>query len=67
MSGAKRQRHSAGCGDDLHVTADEASPFFVLRVRRDHIVDDSLEVISKSSVAEILKPVKVVFEGEPCS
>jgi hypothetical protein len=36
----------------------------VLVVRRDHLVADALEEIASQTKSDLLKPVKVVFEGE---
>uniref|UniRef100_A0A7S4BN04 HECT-type E3 ubiquitin transferase n=1 Tax=Chrysotila carterae TaxID=13221 RepID=A0A7S4BN04_CHRCT len=41
------------------------SPFFVLTVRRDHLVDDTLDALACSVIGNLLKPLRVVFEGEP--
>ena len=39
--------------------------FFVLRVRRDELINDTLEAVAEQSVQTLLKPLRVVFEGEP--
>ncbi len=38
--------------------------YLVLVVRRDHLVADALEEIASQTKSDLLKPVKVVFEGE---
>lgn len=41
------------------------SPYFVLEVRREHIVEDSLTKLTQAGNRELLKrPLKVKFQGE---
>ncbi|KAJ6243875.1 hypothetical protein M0813_21663 [Anaeramoeba flamelloides] len=40
------------------------SPYFVLIVRRDHLVQDSVNSILRASKNDLKKKLKVVFEGE---
>ena len=41
-----------------------AIPYFVLRVRRTHVVEDALQAISSRPAEELQKPLKVKFVGE---
>jgi len=41
------------------------SPFLILRIRRSHLVEDSLDALAAQSVQSLLRPLRVVFEGEP--
>lgn len=40
------------------------SPYLVFQVRRDHIVEDSLEALQRASAADLRKPLRVAFAGE---
>jgi len=44
---------------------DPASPFLILRVRRAFLVDDALDALAHQSRRSLLRPLRVVFEGEP--
>jgi hypothetical protein len=44
---------------------DASSPFLILRVRRSHLVEDSLGALASATPLGLLKPLRVVFEGEP--
>ena len=44
--------------------ASELTPYMILRVRRDHIVRDSLQQLQRMSDMDLRKPLKVKFEGE---
>jgi len=44
---------------------DESSPYLILRVRRSHLVEDSLDALAQQTVSSLLKPLRVIFEGEP--
>ena len=44
---------------------DPNSPFLILRVRRAHLVEDSLDVLARQTTTSLLKPLRVIFEGEP--
>eukprot|EP00928_Gymnodinium_smaydae_P011294 TRINITY_DN14186_c0_g2_i1.p1 TRINITY_DN14186_c0_g2~~TRINITY_DN14186_c0_g2_i1.p1 ORF type:complete len:916 (+),score=214.72 TRINITY_DN14186_c0_g2_i1:75-2822(+) len=41
------------------------NPYLVLKVRRDNLVQDTLQTLSSLPPAEYRKKLKVVFEGEP--
>ncbi|KAA0152091.1 hypothetical protein FNF29_04205 [Cafeteria roenbergensis] len=48
-----------------HTSDDLASPFFVLEVRRDAIVEDTLRrIVNASPKWQLLKPLRVKFAGE---
>lgn len=40
------------------------SPYLVFQVRRDHIVEDSLDALQRASAADLRKPLRVAFAGE---
>jgi len=40
-------------------------PFFLLTVRRQHLLQDALQQLSLADPLQLKKPLKVVFEGEP--
>lgn len=40
------------------------APYFVLRIRRDHLLHDTLVQISSASPQDVQKPLKIVFAGE---
>lgn len=44
---------------------EKINPYFVLEVRRGHLVEDTLRAIASSSVRLLLRPLKVFFVGEP--
>jgi hypothetical protein len=44
---------------------DPASPFLILRVRRAFLVDDALDALAHQSRRSLLRPLRVVFDGEP--
>ena len=44
---------------------DPASPYLILRVRRSCLVDDTLNALAQQSRKSLLRPLRVVFEGEP--
>lgn len=39
-------------------------PYLILRVRRDHVVEDAMRIIAQSPKEDLKKPLKVVFQGE---
>ena len=41
------------------------SPYLILRVRRSHLVADTLDVLAEQTAQSLLRPLKVIFEGEP--
>jgi len=45
-------------------TVTRTSPYLVIRVRRDHLVQDALEQLQRKSSSELKKPLKVQFVGE---
>lgn len=68
LSGGAEERGAAcgGTSGAANSPADEsASPYLILRVRRSHLVEDSLGALALATPLELLKPVRVVFEGEP--
>jgi hypothetical protein len=34
-------------------------------VRRSHLVEDSLDALAQQTTSSLLKPLRVIFEGEP--
>lgn len=42
----------------------DMSPYLILRIRRSHILEDTLKYINNSQL-NLKKPLKVMFEGEP--
>ena len=63
----RRRRENKSVPDDSQPPAapDPKSPFLILRVRRSHLVEDSLDALAQQTTASLLKPLRVVFEGEP--
>ena len=41
------------------------SPFFEISVRRDHILEDALNVLLRAKKNDLTKPLRVAFENEP--
>ncbi len=39
-------------------------PYLILRVRRSHIIQDTMGQLARAPAADLKKPLKVVFEGE---
>lgn len=63
------QRQSMGLGNVFMVAghglvAMPTSPWFVLRVRRENLLGDALAHIAAAPAGDLMKPLKVVFEGE---
>lgn len=48
----------------LSLFSEHVVPFFVLRVHREHILLSALNGLSNAPVQELMKPLRVVFEGE---
>ena len=44
---------------------DTKSPYLILRVRRSHLIEDSLDALAAQTVQSLLRPLRVIFEGEP--
>jgi len=44
---------------------DPASPYLILRVRRDNLIEDTLDVLACQSLPSLFRPLRVIFEGEP--
>ena len=74
----KSRRHAASAvrGTDAAATRpsteppappppDPASPYLLLRVRRSHLVEDSLDALARQDRRSLLRPLRVAFEGEP--
>jgi len=61
---SKRRRHLTADGRRPEA-ADANAPFLILRVRRAHLVEDSLDALAEQTTASLLKPLRVIFEGEP--
>ena len=55
----------ATTGDAPPPPPDPNSPFLILRVRRAHLVDDSLDALAQQTRKSLLRPLRVIFEGEP--
>ena len=65
---AKRRPGSSSSGRTPYFAdarAAAASPYLVLRVRREHLVADTLDCLAEETVSNLLKPLRVIFEGEP--
>lgn len=62
---AQREQQSSAMRDALlSGGARRFSPYLGIQVRRDHIVEDSLDALQRASAAELRKPLRVAFAGE---
>lgn len=49
-------------GHEIHI--DPALLFFILKVRRDHILEDTTQALERATPEDLRRQLKVVFEGE---
>ena len=56
------RRDAGSAGGALPAVDDASSPFLILRVRRSHLVEDSLGALASATPSGLLKPLRVVFE-----
>jgi E3 ubiquitin-protein ligase HERC4 len=71
-SGRRRRRSLLAPGaqapathpDDPPPLPEPDAPFLILRVRREHLVEDTLDALAAQSIGSLLRPLRVVFEGE---
>lgn len=67
MQNAFQEAHNANIGNLLFngmLDAEVISPFLVLRVKRENIVQNTLSQVIRLGPMEYKKPLQVVFEGE---
>merc|ERR1719261_467410 len=48
----------------LNLNLDTSSLFLVLNVRRDHLVEDTLQVLQDADPSKLKQQLKVIFRGE---
>lgn len=62
---AQREQQASAMRDALMSMGNRRfSPYLVFQVRRDHIVEDSLDALQRASAADLRKPLRVAFAGE---
>ncbi|XP_055503151.1 probable E3 ubiquitin-protein ligase HERC4 isoform X2 [Leucoraja erinacea] len=64
MQMAVDQAHRQNFSSFFLPVVDTVNPCLVLIVRRDHIVEDAIQVLRKSKNVDFKKPLKVIFVGE---
>ncbi|XP_067858724.1 probable E3 ubiquitin-protein ligase HERC4 isoform X1 [Heptranchias perlo] len=64
MQMAVDQAHRQNFSSFFLPVVDAVNPCLVLIVRREHIVEDTVEVLRKSKNVDFKKPLKVIFVGE---
>ncbi|XP_059803316.1 probable E3 ubiquitin-protein ligase HERC4 isoform X1 [Hypanus sabinus] len=64
MQMAVDQAHRQNFSSFFLPVADTVNPCLVLIVRREHIVEDAVQVLRKSKNVDFKKPLKVIFVGE---
>ncbi|XP_078269385.1 putative E3 ubiquitin-protein ligase HERC4 isoform X2 [Rhinoraja longicauda] len=64
MQMAVDQAHRQNFSSFFLPVVDAVNPCLVLIVRRDHIVEDAVQVLRKSKNVDFKKPLKVIFVGE---
>ncbi|XP_060697829.1 probable E3 ubiquitin-protein ligase HERC4 [Hemiscyllium ocellatum] len=64
MQLAVDQAHRQNFSSFFMPVVDTVNPCLVLIVRREHIVEDTVEVLRKSKNVDFKKPLKVIFVGE---
>jgi hypothetical protein len=61
---AQREQQTNAMREALMSGQRRFSPYLGIRVRRDHIVEDSLDALQAAPAADLRKPLRVSFEGE---